>query len=108
MASNAHTRIDGDTARRLSTALEALQQQQPRRPESVSRAEFVRDNAKVIRSLMARGFSVNEIGEALRAVEPTLSDAVIKANVRSARRIGASSSLTSTRHAATSRGSSTS
>lgn len=86
MTANAHGRIDGETARRLATALEALQQQQPRRPESLSRAEFVRKHAKLIRALMARGFSVNEIGETLRTVEPTLSDAVIKANMRSTRR----------------------
>ncbi len=92
MTTRANARIDHDTARQLSAALEHLQQQQPKRRESVSRAEFVREHAKLIRALIARGFSVSEIGEALRAVEPTLSDAVIKANARSARRVAGSAS----------------
>lgn len=86
MSTGAHARIDHDIARQLSAALDALQQQQPRKRASLSRAEFIRQNAKMIRALIARGFSVSEIGDALRAVEPTLSDMVIKANLRSARR----------------------
>ena len=92
MTTKANARIDHDTARQLSAALDALQQQQPRRRGSLSRAEFVREHAKLIRALIARGFSVSQIGDALRVVEPTLSDAVIKTNARSPRRVAGSAS----------------
>ena len=91
MTTSTRTRIASETARRLVETLEALQQQQPKQHSTLSRAEFVRQHAKTIRQLIARGFSVSEIGAALRVVEPTLSDAVIKANVRPARRTAASS-----------------
>ena len=95
MTTSTRTRIASETASRLVETLEALQQQQPKQHSTLSRAEFVRQHAKTIRQLIVRGFSLGEIGEALRAVEPTLSDTVIKANLRSPRRTVARSHVSS-------------
>ena len=91
MTKSSRSRINDETARRMSDVLDALQKRPPTNRPEITTAEFLRRNAEPIRALVQKGYSVHEIGDALRELTPAITDGGIKTNIRPSRAAGASS-----------------
>ncbi len=93
MTKSARSRINDEAARRMSDVLDALRKQQPTNRPEITTAEFLRRHAEQIRALIQKGFSVHEIGDALRKLTPAITDGGIKTNIRPSRLAAANSSV---------------